>query len=119
LTDGLLGTNIPMNLDNIFNLVYYGSMFFGNTSQEAPYSIFDTSFKGVAVTSTSCANCTFPFFDPSASTTFVGNSSALVNLTYQGETLTGFYGTDLVSLSIPSSAVTMEFFVITDAPLSM
>ena len=75
-----------MPLDNVFNLAYLGNMYFGSTMQGTAGAsfLYDTSFKGVAVTASNCTTCLFKYFDPALSTTFEGDASKTVNVTIQG-----------------------------------
>jgi hypothetical protein len=73
-------------LDNVFNVAYLGNMYFGSTMQGTTGAsfLYDTSFKGVAVTASNCTTCIFKYFDPALSTTFVGDATKTVNITIQG-----------------------------------
>lgn len=57
-----------MPVENVFNLAYLGEMFFGPDNQlqgqPTPTFLYDTSFKGVAVTTTLCASCATKYYNP-------------------------------------------------------
>ena len=77
------GQASKVQLENVFNLAYLGNMYFGSTMQGTTGAsfLYDTSFKGVAVTASNCTTCVFPYFDPALSTTFVGDATKTVNIT--------------------------------------
>jgi hypothetical protein len=81
--------------------------------------LLDTTFSGVAVTASNCSSCVFRYFDPSQSSTFVGNVSATIQMTIQGVNISGYFGSDQISfkpnLTDESKLNSLEFFVITDA----
>jgi hypothetical protein len=52
----LLGATPTLPIENVFNIAYLGTMFFGPDSNlqgvNTPTFVYDTNFKGVAVTTT-------------------------------------------------------------------
>jgi hypothetical protein len=72
-----------------------GNMYFGSSMQGNSSSfLFDTTFKGIAVTASNCNTCVFKYFDPSLSSTFKGDPTKTQTLTIQGANVTGYFATD-------------------------
>ena len=75
----MLSANLQpqVSIDNIYNLAYLGSVYFGSDMQGygGATFLYDTTFKGVAVTAWNCTSCTFKLFNPSTSSTFKGDAS--------------------------------------------
>lgn len=94
-------------------------MYFGSNMQGGNATfLYDSTFKGVAVTSVNCKSCVIGLFNLPDSSTFVGNYTNKVNITIQGSQVTGYWGRDKVSLTGLDDATMIpafEFFVITAA----
>lgn len=102
-----------MPIENVYNLAYLGTMYFGSNMQGfgGATFLYDTTFKGVAVTASNCTTCIFKYFNPSKSTTFKGDASQETTIKIQNVTVTGYYGTDQVSLQ---SGVNPDYTLIQD-----